>query len=51
MFATSLQKNNSSYVSFSKKVEIQGNLSSVTQLQYLKDRDFCDHKLLRNLFL
>ena len=44
MFATSLQKNNSSYISFSKKPEIQGNLSSVPQLQYVKGRDFCDHK-------
>ena len=51
MYATSLQKNISSYISFSQKPEIWGNFSDVPSLQYLKGRNFCDHKLLRNLFL
>ena len=48
--ATSLQKSISSYISFSKKPEIRGKFSSVPWLQYLKSRNFCDHKLLPNLF-
>ena len=51
MIATSLQKNISWYISFSKKPKSRGNISGFPWLQYLKGRNFYDHKLLRNLFL